>query len=348
MADYKNILIIKPSAMGDIITALPALHALRSAYPNARITWLVRPEFAALLKNHPELNDIIIFDRKGMGKWFRDVISFRMLGEFKRKLRNAKFDLVVDLQGLFRSGYFAWITGARTRVGLAKSRELARLFYTKTIPWDKSVVHVVDYYLRLASEITGVKAQAEFVFADDSAARMSAFDKLAEGSVDRNNYCVLIPGSAHARKNWPADNFAQLADKINAKFGFDIVTVGSASEKPITQAVATAAKCKIYDLAGRTSIPELTALLQNAKMVVSNDTGPGQMAAAMPVPVVLIFGPSNPIRIHPYGRGENIVAKNPWSRGYAIHNLDPIYNIECIAVDEVFDKVCEIYNKERK
>jgi len=342
MDEFKNILIIKPSAMGDIVMALPALHALRQAYPNAKISWLVRPEFASLLKDHPELDEIVIFDRKKMGKWFISPASFGVFRSFLAGLRNAKYDLVVDLQGLFRSGFFAWVTGAKMRVGLAKSRELAHLFYTKTVAWQPSLVHVVDYYLHLAEVVTGKTCQAKFVLPQKPDALQSAMAKLEQAGVNKSNYCVLIPASSHTRKNWPAANFSALADKISSKFGFDIILVGSAGEKPITGQVLGGAKCKVFDLAGQTNIPELVEILRNARLVVSNDTGPGQLAASLDPAVVLIFGPSNPIRLYPYGRPDAVAANNPYGRGYAIHTLDPIYRIDRITVEQVFAKICEV------
>ena len=342
MDEFRNILIIKPSAMGDIVMALPALHALRQAYPEAKISWLVRPEFAALLKGHPELDEIVIFDRKKMGRWFISPASFGAFRGFLAGLRNAKYDLVVDLQGLFRSGFFAWVTGAKTRVGLAKSRELAHLFYTKTVTWEPPLVHVVDYYLRLTEVVTGKKCEAKFVLPQKPDAGQSAMAKLGQAGVKSGNYCVLIPASSHSRKNWPAGSFSALAEKISSRFGFDIVLAGSAGEKPITGEVLRGAKCKVFDLAGQTNIPELVEILRNAKLVVSNDTGPGQLAASLGGAVVLIFGPSNPIRLYPYGRPDAVAANNPYGRGYAVHTLDPIYRIDRITVEQVFAKVCDV------
>ncbi|MHC4368638.1 MAG: glycosyltransferase family 9 protein [Planctomycetota bacterium] len=129
---FKNILIIKPSSLGDIVLALPALTALRKSFPDAKISWLVRPEFAALLEHHPHLDEIILFDRKFLGKaWFHPG-AFGALVLLIRRLRSCKFDVVFDFQGLFRTASLAWLSGCRKRFGRAGAREFAHIFSIRT------------------------------------------------------------------------------------------------------------------------------------------------------------------------------------------------------------------------
>lgn len=123
----KNILIIKPSSLGDIVLALPALSALRRNFPDAEISWLVRPEFALLIKNHPHLNRTIFFDRRLLGKAWYHPRALAGLVALIRKLRKAKFDAVIDLQGLFRTAVFGWLSGCKKRLGMTAAREFASL-----------------------------------------------------------------------------------------------------------------------------------------------------------------------------------------------------------------------------
>ncbi len=154
----KNLLIIKPSSLGDIVMALPALTALRKSFKDAKITWLIRPEFAPILKNHPHVTAISIFDRKLLGKaWFHPH-AFVSLLSFIRRLRRSKFDAVIDLQGLFRTASLAWLSGCKKRFGMADARELAHIFYTHKVARDPDCIHMVDYYLKIVQTITDSKA----------------------------------------------------------------------------------------------------------------------------------------------------------------------------------------------
>ncbi|MHC4657963.1 MAG: glycosyltransferase family 9 protein, partial [Planctomycetota bacterium] len=159
----KNILVIKPSSLGDIVLALPALTALRSSFPDANISWLVRPEFAPLLENHPHLNDIILFNRRFLGKaWFHPC-AFASLLSLIWRLRRSKFDAVVDLQGLFRTASLAWLSRCKKRLGMAEARELAHIFYTHKIPQNQDCAHLVDYYLKIAQTAGASELSVRFV-----------------------------------------------------------------------------------------------------------------------------------------------------------------------------------------
>ncbi|UCF17469.1 MAG: hypothetical protein JSW59_08400, partial [Phycisphaerales bacterium] len=146
---FKNILIMKPSSLGDIVLALPALTALRRNFPKAKITWLLRPEFAALLENHPHLDQIIPFDRKLMAKAWYNPGALSGLVSLVLRLRAGKFDVVFDFQGLFRTASLAWLSGCRKRFGRAAAREFAHLFYTDKVHQDMQCAHLVDYYLKM-------------------------------------------------------------------------------------------------------------------------------------------------------------------------------------------------------
>ena len=130
----RRILIIKPSALGDVVMVLPVLSSIRKSFPDAYIAWFIRPEFAPLLDENKNLDEIIIFDRKLLGKWWLRPKAFVALIRLIRKLHSEKFDLVIDFQGLFRTALFAWFTGCKKRIGMQTAREFATCFYTKKIP----------------------------------------------------------------------------------------------------------------------------------------------------------------------------------------------------------------------
>jgi len=178
----------------------------------------------------------------------------------------------------------------------------------------------------------------------DSAAADSVNRLLKTNGIKAGNYAVFVPTSAHRDKCWPVERFAALADKISSQFGLSIVATGAASENSAVERLRNLANVPIANFAGATSLSELVALLKAARLVVSNDTGPGHIAAALGVPVVLIFGRSNPARVAPYGRPNCVAAVEPDGRGFEADSTDPKHDIKAITVDEVYRKVCEQLN----
>jgi lipopolysaccharide heptosyltransferase I len=340
----KNILIIKPSSLGDIVMALPALSALRKSFPEAKISWFIRPEFAPLLKNHPHLTETILFDRKFLGQaWFNPLALAALLSLIWR-LNRSKFDAVIDLQGLFRTASLAWLSGCKKRLGMADARELAHIFYTHKVAQDRDSIHLVDYYLKIAQAAGAFEPDVQFLLPIDPAAADVVNRLLKTKGIEPNNYAVFVPTSAHRDKCWPVERFAALADKISTQFHLSIIATGATSEKSTVERLRNLANVSIANFAGVTSLNELVALLKGARLVVSNDTGPGHIAAALGVPVVLIFGPTNPARVHPYNRPECAVAVEPDGRGFNADSTDPKHDIKAVTLDEVYKKVCEQLN----
>ena len=345
----KRILIIKPSALGDIVLVLPALSALKRSFPEVKISWFVRPEFAPLITGHPFISDIILFDRKQLANWWCNQNSFKALSLLVKQLRAGKFDLVFDFQGLFRTGFFSWVTGSKRRFGMAGARELAHLFYTDKISQDVSSIHLVDYYLKMVVS-AGAKApstlryegqarEAEFKLPEDAGAT-EQIDKLLKLQGVNGKYVVIVPGAAQPNKRWPIERFAELAGKIGERFGLSIVATGSQGEREYIETIQTGGKTRVINLAGKTVVRELIPLMRRASLAVSNDTGPGHIAAALGVPMVMIFGPTNPARVCPYKRPECVVAVEPNERGIKADSYDPRHDISHITVEQVFERVC--------
>jgi len=338
---FKNILIIKPSSLGDIVLALPALTALRKSFPDAEISWLVRPEFAPLLENHPHLTRTISFDRKFLGKAWFSRRSFAAFIALIRQLRRSRFDAVFDFQGLFRTASLAWLSGCKKRFGMAKAREFGRIFYTHKVPQNQDCIHLVDYYLKIVKAAGASDVGVRFVLPQDDAAADSVRKLLAKHGIEPGNYAVLVLGSAREDKRWPIERFAQLADRISSSFGLSVIMTGSAPERNYIEKLRETANVPVANLAGKTTLAELVALLKDARLVVSGDTGSGHIAAALSVPVILIFGPTNPARVEPYKRRECVVAVDPDGRGLKADSYDPRHNIEGITVEQVCQKVSE-------
>jgi len=343
---YKNILITKPSSLGDIVLALPAMTALHKSFPEAKISWLVRPEFAPLLEEHPHLTEIITFDRKLLGKAWYHCGAFGALISLIRQLRRKQFDVLFDFQGLFRTASLGWLSGGKRRFGPANARELATIFYTDKIPQDAESIHLVDFYLKMIGAAGASNLSVEFVLPHDSNAADSVAKLLAANEMAGGDYVVFIPGSAQRDKCWPVERFAILAEKIASEYGLPILAAGAASESDIVESLREKAKVPITSLVGQTSLKELMALLRAARLVVSNDTGPGHIASALGTPLVMIYSWSNPARIAPYGRTECMVANDPYSRGTQIKSTDPRHSIEAITFEQVWQTAREQLGKQ--
>ena len=339
--ELRNILIIKPSALGDIALALPALSALHEGFPGAQINWLVRSEFAPLLEDHPYLNRLILFDRKKLGRAWHSLSALGALRDLVHELRRHRFDAVFDFQGLLRTALLTRVTGCPRRFGLASAREGATLFYTHCIVQDAENLHIVDYYLKMAAAAGVPVTTPRFLLPTVTRAQDAINQRLAHHEIEPNSYVVLVAGSAHRDKCWPAQRYVELVDRIDQRFSLPVIGVGSEAERAGIQEIADACKHPMVNLAGQTSLKELVALLRQARLVIANDTGPGHLGAALGVPLVMMFSWSNPARIYPYGRPECMVAIDPFARGRQIKSRNPQHNIRNIPVDQVLEKVCE-------
>jgi heptosyltransferase I len=295
--DYRRILIIKPSSLGDIIHALPTLAALRDRFPSAHIAWLVKRQWSGVLERVDGLDRIWPIE-PGLKGWLHIVPS----------LKAESFDLVIDLQGLFRSGAMAWLTGCPTRIGFANGREGSPFLYTQTVPVPTPDMHAVDRYLLVAASLGAApKGFPEF--------RMSLASTDRERVAQLLKSVGLAPGApwiamhVSARwdtKRWPPEHFAAVADALQEKRLAAVALIGGLDDRAVTQAVLSRMQTTPIDLTGQTSPELLPALLASASLLLTNDSGPMHIAAAMGTPVVALFGPTSPTRTGPYGSGHRV------------------------------------------
>lgn len=291
-----RVLIIKPSAIGDVVHALPVLDLLRRRWPAARYSWLVTPACAGILDGHPMLHEVIRFERKRYGRAWRSPRALAALFRFAQGLHGRGFDLTIDLQGLFRSGWLAAATRAPVRVGLADARELAPAFYTHAVPVGDRERHAVERYLCVAEALGCGRGPVRFPFATDDA------DRAHVAAMVPPRYAVLLPGTNWQTKRWPVEKFAALVAPLGERFGLAVVAAGAPHEASLCGQVGG-----VVNLAGRTTLRQLVALIERAKLVVANDSGPMHIAAALGRPLVTPFGPTNPLRTGPYRRMESVI-----------------------------------------
>ncbi|MGD8454678.1 MAG: lipopolysaccharide heptosyltransferase I [Phycisphaerae bacterium] len=354
LAAFRRILIIKPSSLGDIVHALPVLAALRTACPRAHIAWLAGTAFVPLLDGHPLLNEVIAFDRRRFGRMLHNLRAARDFLHFLVYIRRLRFDLVIDLQGLFRSGFIAWASGAPHRVGFARARELAPLFYTQHVSCPRDLHHAVEKNLHLASAL-GLPVAPPTTSADRSAVpfplgltdteRRAAAERLAHAAgKPLERFLAIVPGGRWPSKLWLSDYWAQLITRLQTEDAATCVLLGGADDRAYADRILADCTSPPIDLVGQTTLRELVALLDLSAGVVCHDSGPMHLAAALGKPLVALFGPTDPKLIGPYHPQARVVAAGvPCAPCYRrICPLDHHACMQNITVDAVLASVREM------
>ncbi len=305
-----KILIVKPSSLGDVVHALPTVNLIRQKFPDAHIAWLINREFASLLKGCPVINDRIEFPRDETAR----------LPALINRLRHERFDVVVDLQGLLRSGLLTFVTGAGRRVGLSDAREGARFFYNEIVQVPR--VHAIDRYLHAACHLGCPDAPVEFPLG-------------LEGRAPSRSLIGVNPSARWPTKLWGDGKFAELIRRLPAD---RVVLTGSAADRPRLDKLAP----HVRNLAGKTDLYELADLYRQCAVVITNDSGPMHIAAAVGTPVIALFGPTDPALTGPYGKQHVVLrAGIPCAPCFKDHCTNKVH-MECmekITVEQVLGAV---------
>lgn len=307
MKNPEKILVVKPSSLGDVVHSLPFLNAIRKRYPEAEIHWLIFKGFEGLLEGHPMLHKLWVVDKDSWTKFNRAKDTISEIKSFLRDLKEERFDIVVDLQGLLRSGIITAATGAPVRIGFKEAREGSRVFYTDKVPGGKNI-HAVDRYLK-AAELLGCDT-SEVIFPLPPFEKTSSFETIISSFIlhppSFEKYVVIVPGARWKTKRWPPEYFGKLASLLHLRS----IVVGSKDDINIANEIVALSQGKSFSLAGKTDLKELIAVIKGSEFLVSNDSGPMHIAAALGVPVFAIFGPTDPARTGPYGKGHTIVRES--------------------------------------
>lgn len=298
----QRILLIRPSALGDVARTVPLIASLRATYPAATIDWLVQDTFVSVVASHPGVSEVLPFPRRDFSAWFRR-LRFGRLAGYLRSLRERRYEVVIDAQGLARSGLIAWATRAPIRIGLADAREGAPFAYTHKVRADPES-HTVDRMMALLGPL-GVRPRLDMrLYAPP--ADSTWFAERSELSGRR--YVLLAPTSRWPAKQWPAQNFAQLATRLTEK-GMLVVFVGGSTERDQVQPLIDLATRNpgVLDRMGQTTVGQLMALIEHASIVVANDSAALHIAVGFDRPVVALFGPTRVNRVGPYGREADVL-----------------------------------------
>ncbi len=325
--DFHRILLVKPSALGDVVHTIPLLPKLRSRFPGAQIDWYITPENAELVRHHPALSSVILFERKKLARFGRNWSSTIELAQLVGQLRQARYELVIDLHGQMRSALVTLATGAPVRIGFDRpirrsqtrsehyelhnlprrgwtgAREGSWMAYSHRIAIPTLDVHAIDRHFWLTSILGLDDAPADLQIYLSAETEMDTERLLEQHALQR--FGALVPGTMWETKHWHPERFAEVGQWLRQS-GFGVVLLGTPHDQTRCRAIALMCPGAI-DLSGQTTPGQLAAILKRAAICVTNDSGSMHLAVALKRPVVSVFGPTNPVHIGPYGRPEAVV-----------------------------------------
>jgi heptosyltransferase I len=338
-----KVLILKPSSLGDVVQALPVLRLLKRHRPEAQIHWWLEVGLVPLLDQDPDLAGLHVFQRR---RWANP----RYWGELFDhilELRRLRFDCVIDLQSLARSGLIAWLVNAPRTIGLDDAREGARGFYDTIVSRPSFHTHAVDWYLCVLP-LLGVPVDQSFTWLPQRPDVLAAMRE--KWPVDGYPYVALQPGARWANKRWPAESFGALVQALHREQPeLRFVILGSHEDCPLGEAICVSAREACLDLTGKTTLPEMIEWLRLCHVLVTNDTGPMHVAAALGRPIVSLFGPTEPQRTGPYGQVAGVLRRTdlpcvPCMKDWCSYER-PLECLHGITSSQVLERVREVLSR---
>lgn len=350
-----KILMVKLSAIGDVIHTLPALNALRAHDPGAHITWLVEEAASDLVVGHRALDRVLISRRKA---WVRGIMtgdaagSLRETAVFLRHLRDTQYDMILDFHGLLKSSILVALARGKRKIGFGQGMEhmeKSHLFLNERIPAVSMEHHALKRQLMLL-EALGIRCDTVVYHVPIGAADRKAAETLlkSQGIFPGAAYVAVNPGAKWKSKLWPPERFAACVDALMHRYSMRTVFTGSREDIPLVEAIRSRMSEQAASLAGKTSLKILGALFENAACVLSTDTGPMHLAGAVGAPVVALFGPTAPWRTGPFGGSHRVVRTRM--------ECSPCFKRDCettacmagISVPEVIEAVIGLIADSRK
>lgn len=341
-----NILIVKLSAIGDVIHTLPALNALRRHYPEAHITWLVEEAAADLVRGHRALDRVLVSRRK---HWLRELKgpgrtqSLAEMRDFIRALRDTRYDLIIDFQALLKSSVLIALARGRRKVGFGpglEHQEHSYVFLNERIPAVAMEIHALDRGLMLLEAIGIPRGKITYDLPVGEKENRAVDALLERCGIDAARPLVAVnPVAKWETKLWPPAGFARLADQLIDRCGVQVVFTGSARDHATIADILLRMQLPAVNLAGKTSLKTLAALYQRCRLLISTDTGPMHLGCAAGIPVVALFGPTAPWRTGPYGKAHQVIRAGV-SCSPCFKRICPLSTGKCMAqisVQQVFD-----------
>jgi heptosyltransferase-2 len=336
-----------PNWVGDAVIAVPALRELRRVLPSAHITLVSRPGAADIFIDADFVDEILVYDRAGLGSTWSQA----------REWRRRKFDLALLFQNAFEAALIAFLSGASLRIGYDTDRRGLLLTRSLPLPAWKDERHESFYYLNIVAELERLllgQAPAEateprFDLQVSEDRKRKALQLLREHGARMNSpLMVLCPGSINSRaKRWPAERYAELADRL-AESGADVALIGSPGELDVSNEVSEHARRAPIVLTGKTTVAEATAIISIADVLITNDTGPAHIGAALKTPTIVIFGPTNPLTTYPFSDSAEIIRRPPDCAPCMLRDC-PIDHrcMTAISPAEVFERASALMSQRR-
>jgi len=343
MQKVDSILIVKLSSIGDVVHSLPLLELLKENFPRARIDWLVEEDASQILKGHSAIDHVIVSRRKS---WLRRMLKgaecaspLREAIQFFRELRTYEYDLVIDLQGILKSGVWVGFSKGKRKIGMVGAREGGGLFLNeRPVPVDYGQ-HAVDRYLKLAEylgcDLISWKGDIP-VFESD---KILIKRLLSAAGFGKRPVIAINPMARWKTKLWEPERFAALADRLRDDLSCQIIFTGSMHDRAIIKNISGMMKNKPINLAGQTTLKELAYLYTKCKALVATDTGPMHIAAAMGCQVVALFGPTDFRRTGPYGKGHEAISMDVECSPCFKKKCEHMTCMKSITVDRCFETV---------
>lgn len=312
----RRILIVKLSAIGDVIQTLPMVEALKAHFPEAAIDWVVEEDAGDLIEGHPALNRVIVLRRKSWMNHFRaggkHRGTIREIREFIRDLRSTNYDWVIDNHGILKSGIVVFLSRGRRKIGFRAARGIADegnyLFTHERYRALDIERHALERYLDLAAQLGVPVGKCPLQWIVDGKTQERVEVLLRRSGLTARPLIAIHPLAKWPTKNWPKENWVRLAEGLTEK-GASVAFTGSPADDPAVQGIVAQIRdgTRVRNLAGKTTLKELAGLFSRADLVVSTDTGPMHVAAATGTPLIALFGPTAPWRTGPYGDGHEIL-----------------------------------------
>lgn len=326
-ASPQRVLIVRLSAIGDVVQSLPVLNALRERFPKAFIAWATEQAASVLLERHEALDELVTLP-KG---WLKRP---KTVWQLRRRLRAMRPDVSIDGQGLTRSAVVAWLSGARRRIGFGRpwGREMSRWLNNENV--DTAAEHAVDRNLELLRPLGIVAPKVRFLLPEDPAdqARM---DAVIRQTGLEGGFAVVNPGAGWPSKLWLNDRFAAVGVYLQRRHGLrTLVVYGNQTERAAAEEIVSHSE-GICLLAPRTSLKELAALSRRARLFIGSDTGPLHLAAAVGTPCIGLYGPWPAKRHGPYGPENVALQKMFFEGGSRARRRAPRALMEAITVEDV-------------
>lgn len=297
----ERILIVRLSALGDCVVAIPVFRALREYFPHAHIAWAIQDNFASLIRNLPGLDETIVFPRQ---RWKRMDSRVAQIWEgirFFRHLRKRRFDLAVDVQSNLKSSVLAFLSRAPLRIGHGRdeAKEQSTWLNNRCVAYPPEMEHIVKKNLHLLSALGISGISPEFSIPVDSFSNRRIQNWLHANGLKEKEYVLLFPFCGGKEKEWPGANYTALAKSL-AKEGYSVVFGCAPGEEEKAKDLIPLSCEESVFLGPRTSILDLVEMVREARACVGGDTGPLQIGGALRIPSVSLFGPTDPIRSHPW------------------------------------------------